>query len=91
MLVLTRRKDESILIKTASGVIRVANLGIDRNQVNIGIGCRRDIPILRYEIANIEWKEEGLTDVERICGALDASNIEEAIKKAKKLMEKNNG
>ena len=91
MLVLTRRKDESILIKTASGVIRVANLGSDRNQVHIGIGCRRDIPILRYEIANIEWKEEGLTDVERICGALDVPNMESAIKKAKKLMEKDNG
>ncbi|MFW6161402.1 MAG: carbon storage regulator CsrA [Planctomycetota bacterium] len=47
MLVLTRRKGESIIV---SDNIEVRVLGISRNQVKIGIDAPRSVPICRKEI-----------------------------------------
>jgi len=49
MLVLTRKRDESILI---GGEIRVKILGVSGNKVRIGIEAPNDIPIRRGEIAD---------------------------------------
>ena len=47
MLVLTRRKGESIIL---SDNIEVRVLGISRNQVKIGIQAPRSVPVYRKEI-----------------------------------------
>ncbi|NLJ66196.1 MAG: carbon storage regulator CsrA, partial [Clostridiales bacterium] len=47
MLVLTRRKDESIMIGNG---IEIVVLGIDGDRVRIGIEAPKDITILRKEV-----------------------------------------
>ncbi|MFY9277976.1 MAG: carbon storage regulator CsrA [Caldicoprobacterales bacterium] len=47
MLVLTRKKDESIMIGHG---IEVVILGIDGDKVRIGIEAPRDVTILRKEV-----------------------------------------
>jgi len=47
MLVLTRKKDESIMI---SNGVEVVVLGIDGDRVRIGIEAPKDVTILRKEV-----------------------------------------
>ena len=47
MLVLTRRKDEAIII---DGRIRVTILGIKGNRVRLGITAPAEVPIQREEV-----------------------------------------
>lgn len=47
MLVLTRKKDESIVI---AGNIRISVVSVDGNKVKIGIEAPRDVRIDRQEI-----------------------------------------
>ncbi len=49
MLVLTRRKDESILL---GNDIKITILNIDQRQVEIGISAPADVVISREEVYN---------------------------------------
>ena len=52
MLVLSRRKDESIVIRLADSeeVVTVSVVDIDRNKVRIGIEASKQVAIWRQEI-----------------------------------------
>ena len=47
MLILTRRKEESIII---NGDIKIKNLGIDRGVVKLGFEAPDEVVILREEL-----------------------------------------
>ncbi|HHS83671.1 MAG TPA: carbon storage regulator [Gammaproteobacteria bacterium] len=50
MLILTRRKGESIIVNEGDDEITITVLGIDRGQVRIGIEADKSIPIVREEL-----------------------------------------
>lgn len=47
MLVLSRKANQSIMI---GGDIRILVVGLDRDQVKLGIEAPRDVPVHRFEI-----------------------------------------
>ena len=51
MLVLTRRKDESIVIGSGPEAVRVTVVKISRGKVRIGIAAPRTTPVHRREVA----------------------------------------
>jgi len=51
MLILTRRKEESIII---NGDIKIKILGIDRGQVKLGFETPDEVVIVREELLDIE-------------------------------------
>jgi carbon storage regulator len=55
MLVLSRRKDERIMI--ANGEIKITVVGIDEDRVRLGIDAPRDIDIHREEIFDLIQKD----------------------------------
>lgn len=57
MLVLTRKENESLIINE---VIEITVLGIDGDQIKLGIKAPKEIPILRKEIV-IKTENENLS------------------------------
>ena len=51
MLVLTRKKDESVLIGDA---IRVTVLEVNANSISVGIDAPDEVPILRAELLELQ-------------------------------------
>ncbi len=60
MLVLSRKKDETIILKTSNNeVIQITVVKIDnKNKVRIGIDAPRDISVVRSELIakEVGWK-----------------------------------
>jgi len=54
VLVLTRRKNESLIIQTDLGDVEVKVLHIKGTQVHIGIDAPREIPVIRREVLERE-------------------------------------
>ena len=52
MLILTRRKEESIII---DGNIKITVLGVDRGHVKLGFEAPEDVNIVREELLDIEY------------------------------------
>jgi carbon storage regulator len=52
MLVLTRRVGESLTIKVGDTEIRFVALGVDGNQMKVGVDAPRDVQILRDEVTD---------------------------------------
>ena len=50
MLVLSRKKNESIVIKGDSGDIRIVVVEIDKGKIRLGIEAPRGYPIVREEL-----------------------------------------
>lgn len=50
MLVLSRRKDERIMIETTQGLITVVIVDIRGDKVRLGIEAPREIPVHRKEV-----------------------------------------
>ena len=50
MLVLTRKKDDGIVINTSDGSIEICIVNIKGNQVRVGLNCAKDIKIYRKEL-----------------------------------------
>ncbi len=50
MLVLSRKKDEKILLRTENGEIELTVVRIDANKVRLGITAADDVTILRSEL-----------------------------------------
>ncbi|RKD23548.1 carbon storage regulator, CsrA [Caminicella sporogenes DSM 14501] len=74
MLVLTRKKDESIII---DGKIEIKVISIEENKVKIGISAPKDIEIHRKEIY-IQIQEENR---QAASGKLDLKDIANIFKK----------
>jgi len=51
MLVLTRKKNESIVI---GGQITITVIAVKGKQIRLGIEAAKEIPVLRAEIADVE-------------------------------------
>ena len=51
MLILTRKIDQAIVIRTSDGEILVMPLGIERDRVKLGINAPAAVKVLREEIA----------------------------------------
>lgn len=62
MLVLSRRKQESLVI---GDNITITVLGIDGNQVRIGIDAPKDVPVHRTEVAARIANEQNISRVFR--------------------------
>lgn len=52
MLVLSRKKDERIVLKTAQEEIELTVVRIDNNKVRLGINASDQVTILRSELIN---------------------------------------
>lgn len=52
MLVLSRKKNESIVIKGDSGDIRIVVVEIDKGKIRLGIEAPRGYPIVRGELVH---------------------------------------
>ncbi len=50
MLVLSRKKDEGLIIKTAEGDVRIVVLEAEKGRVRIGIQAPRGLTVLREEL-----------------------------------------
>ncbi|WIF93888.1 carbon storage regulator CsrA [Caminicella sporogenes] len=74
MLVLTRKKDESIII---DGKIEIKVISIEENKVKLGISAPKDIEIHRKEIY-IQIQEENR---QAALGKLDLKDIANIFKK----------
>ncbi len=75
MLVLTRKKDQSILIGDG---IEITILDIKADQIRIGINAPKDVTILRKEVYQ-EVKDENRNAVTTT--KLDLNNLTEIIRK----------
>lgn len=77
MLVLSRKKNEGILIKGEDGSIRIVVIEADRGKVRLGIEAPRGCTILREELLT-EIKEANresvLHNLEKIKKLLDGRN-----------------
>ena len=56
MLVLSRKRDEKILLKTDQEQIELTVVRIDANKVRLGINASEDVTILRSELVNNNTK-----------------------------------
>ncbi len=54
MLILTRKKDETIMVRND---VRIKVLGVSGNQVKIGIDAPREVRILRDELIEADKKK----------------------------------
>lgn len=52
MLVLSRKKDEKILLKTGDEEIELTVVRIDANKVRLGINASKEVTILRSELVD---------------------------------------
>lgn len=52
MLVLSRKRDEKIILKTESGEIELTVVRIDNNKVRLGINANESVTILRSELVD---------------------------------------
>jgi carbon storage regulator len=52
MLVLSRKKNESIVIKGDNGDIRIVVVEIDKGKIRLGIDAPRGYPIVREELVH---------------------------------------
>lgn len=59
MLILTRKKDETMVV---GHDVRVKVLGVSGNQVKIGIEAPREVSIMRDELLDTPKDREPLTD-----------------------------
>lgn len=57
MLVLSRKKDEKIILKTGEEEIVLTVVRIDANKVRIGIKAGSEVIILREELINKEKED----------------------------------
>ena len=57
MLVLSRRRDEAVVI---GDEVRIRILSIDRNQVRIGIEAPGDVSIVREELIRCQTEQQEL-------------------------------
>lgn len=57
MLVLSRKKDEKIILKTGDEEIVLTVVRIDANKVRIGIKAGSEVTILREELINKEKED----------------------------------
>ncbi len=77
MLVLSRKKNEGILIKGKDGNIRIVVIEADKGKIRLGIEAPKGYTILREELlSEIEAanKESALRDLEKVKGLLGGSN-----------------
>jgi carbon storage regulator len=58
-LILSRRVGEKLIIDLGDRIIEIVTLGINGNQVKIGIQAPDDIPVHRLEIWEKIQKEKG--------------------------------
>jgi carbon storage regulator len=57
MLVLSRKKNESIVIGTGPTACRIMVVDIRGDKVRLGIEAPRDVPVHRWEVAEaIQWE-----------------------------------
>jgi len=54
MLVLSRRRDETIVIKTGSGELEITIVDIRGDKVRLGITAPRDVLVHRKEVIKCE-------------------------------------
>lgn len=54
MLVLSRKKDQTIVFQTSDGNIELTIVKIENNRVRVGINAPPNIPILRSELLQKE-------------------------------------
>ena len=50
MLVLTRRSEESIILKTAEGEVEIKFLGFQHGRARVGINAPKSINVVRSEL-----------------------------------------
>ncbi len=77
MLVLSRKKNERILIKGKDGDIRIVVIEADKGKIRLGIEAPKGCTILREELlSEIEAanKDSALHDLEKVKGLLGGSN-----------------
>ncbi len=80
MLVLTRKIDEAIMI---GDDIKITILGIEGNQVKVGVDAPKNVPLHRMEIyleikkVNEETLQSGSSDLEEIRSFLDSLKKDE--------------
>ncbi len=77
MLVLTRKRNEGILIKGAEGDIRIVLIEADKGKIRLGIEAPRGYTIIREELLReIEGANRGsaLSDLEAIRKVIGGSN-----------------
>lgn len=77
MLVLSRKKNEGILIKGKEGTIRIVLLDVDKGRARIGVEAFRGYTILREEIVQEVRDANRLSvmeDIEKIKGIVENGN-----------------
>ena len=50
MLVLSRKKNEGIIVKSSEGDIRIVLIDIDRGRIRLGIEAPKGCPVIREEL-----------------------------------------
>jgi carbon storage regulator len=76
MLVLTRKKDEGIIIKGKDGDIRIVAVAMDRGRIRLGIEAPKGCTIIREELLN------EIRDANRLSALDSLDNIKRLIGEA---------
>jgi len=72
MLVLSRKANQSIMIGSD---IRILVVGVDRDQVKLGIEAPRDVPVHRFEIfAEIHRGDSPQSEVQKLAAVGKAAS-----------------